>query len=227
MDIEIRMREIFELIKAKKFEPLAIFPGIRGIIRDIEKDNEALKTENARLQAIIDEANAQEPVAFEHVAGSITSMLAYGKIPENVFSNASMDRINYEGVHVEIKPLYARPIPAQQSPAVGISKKESTTSSPAVAVPDEIISAINELRKNIRTEGKSVSYCGIRDNDSTRDALEKLFSFNLTQSPRITEQDAREIAQSAVEYYADHRWREGDKFWMHDKGRALLEKLNK
>ncbi len=68
--------------------------------------------EVVRLSAAIREAREQKPAAFEHVAGSITSMLAYGNVSENVFSNATMDRINYEAVHVEVNPLFKLPVPA-------------------------------------------------------------------------------------------------------------------
>lgn len=65
---------------------------------------ESMRAENARLQPVIDEANAQEPVGT-----SCDEVSDYGLHPVN-FTN-----------RVELgQKLYARPIPAQQSPAVAV-----------------------------------------------------------------------------------------------------------
>ena len=81
----------------------------------IDKFNE-LRAENARLQAIIDEANAQEPVSNVHVFYD-TSDYESGvdrRLTWDTFGS------NFKSLGIGKHKLYARPIPAQQSPAVAV-----------------------------------------------------------------------------------------------------------
>jgi len=116
---------------------------------------------------------------------------------------ATSDKVLFNGSHGHAGYV----IEEQQSQAVAISKTENSASSLEAAVPDD---------------WNAQCVCGHRWHAVL--PVDNCPSCN--PSPRITEQDAREIAQSAVEYYSDHGWRDGDNFWMQNKGLSLLNKLN-
>lgn len=158
---------------------------------DAWDENKLLRSENARLQSIIDEANAQEPncwrVSHRSFCGTTTDSK---EIAEDPF---------YDGCVIN---LYSRPIPVQPSPAV--------------AVPDDW-----------RIVEKKTCYALICGNEviatlAGSEAQENAAIIaKLLASPRIAEQDVREIL--------DAYWNSTDDCgdWLKSvDGRALLNKLN-
>lgn len=89
-----------------------------------------------------------------------------------------------------------------------------TAEKPAVAVPDELIDKI----KNIWWKAKSSH---IMRTGTAKEIIQTV----LNSSPRITEQDAREIAESYWRFKQDN---DGGHYidWLREIGRALLDKLN-
>lgn len=220
-----------------------------------------MAAEIERLHSVIDEANAQGPYAYELFKDSPFGMdgtkgvLVRGAPPV-------VDRWH--------KPLYARPIPAQQSPVMAIDERTNefgepetvylqlhdsddgnekshgsnyradgvtwcwhpinendvryiradlVQQSPAVAVPDlneiaDILEAVVDFTKD--EDGRTKS---ILDAEDMCDLLRKLAA---KQSPRITEQDAREIIDSYMQVFDALDFEE----WLGAEGRALLSKLN-
>lgn len=95
--------------------------------------------------------------------------------------------------------------------------------SPAVAVPEDIQYLIDRVRKwGIENTGNEPSLsCFHRALDELVEALMK--------SPRITEQDAREILIQFPKWWADSTHTHYDfavEVWLQNEGRALLAKLN-
>ncbi len=197
---------------------------------------EQLRAQNARLQSIIDEANAQEPVGYM-VRGSFF----YSKVE----AEKSADHLTANYENTDVINVYVDPIPAQQSVdrdtiinvllsignmsegiiADAIISAIGAQQSPAVAVPDnfngddrkliECATALLELD----AKGVLVPH-GIGGH--ARTIIESFVSRASNPSPRITEQDAREIISS----YAGvpHHITIDD--WVHEEGLALLNKLN-
>lgn len=110
----------------------------------------------------------------------------------------------------EKRIVYAHPVPAMP-----ITKQD-----PAGAVPDELILAAQSILDN---DGGKGSKCF--DPFELTKARNKMFDIlaSHNQSPRITEQDAREILRSYCGY-----WEETDRAdtWLDQIGRDLLNKLN-
>ena len=156
---------------------------------------EALEAENARLQSVIDGANAQV-VRAENSPLLVTS--------DKVLFNGSRGHAGYV-------------IEEQQSPAV--------------TVPEWALSAI---KRNL-CPADSCDFHGNQDpylsggccKPELQKAISYLESLPLSISPRITEQDAREIIVSAFKYispnYSRFSW---ISMWADEVGRALLDKLN-
>lgn len=213
---------------------------------------EQLRAQNARLQSIIDEANAQEPVGYM-VRGSFF----YSKVQ----AEKSADHLTANYENTDVINVYVDPIPAQQSVdrdtiinvllsignmsegiiADAIISAIGALQSPAVAVPDiDSIAGILEKAVDLYSHKWSDEFC-----DVTIDIMKKGMGFIYPegliefakqiragefephqairfQPPRITEQDAREIISS----YAGvpHHITIDD--WVHEEGLALLNKLN-
>lgn len=200
------------------------------VIRTMQAEIEALRTELQQLRE-------QEPVAYGIPNSAIT-----GK-------SQPMMTLHHErcGQYPELMvPLYAAPVPAMPIPkqddvplfygntitgdatvrinGVGEFICKSAHSDaipkqePAVAVPDDVIAkTINDLRD------VAVKYHGAQQ---LREQIAAIIRPMLKSSPRITEQDAREILISgfichgfvnAVDYVDS---------WLLREGRALLNKLN-
>lgn len=177
----------------------------KSVVDEVEK----LRAENARLQSVIDAANAQEPIARGYknsITGSCSDLYWLADAPEGETN------------------LYARPIPAQQSPAV--------------AVPDdnpnewviEKLSYHKFERNDLNIDGclnyLESEWKEIQGRTTRQLVMQILELLAAAPSPRITEQDAREIAKS---YFAFNNTREftekNFKCWLKAYGRALLDKL--
>jgi hypothetical protein len=132
-----------------------------------------------------------------------------------------------------IKQALAMPIPKQEPEKLYVAP-ESTGSGdgsspencmalhdvqePAGAVPDGVAEAINNLREYLDYE------CLATDD---RVMLEGVFSALQSVSPRITEQDAREILSGQLIYDTKQGKRSTfNAYLKSDEGRALLDKLN-
>ena len=74
---------------------------------------DSLRAENARLQSIIDEANAQEPVAVQSNNGSVMASRDFCNIDDFVMACRNNT------------PLYAHPIPARQPQEVAVPSVEA------------------------------------------------------------------------------------------------------
>lgn len=224
---------------------------------------EQLRAQNARLQSIIDEANAQEPVGYM-VRGSFF----YSKVQ----AEKSADHLTANYENTDVINVYVDPIPAQQSVdrdtiinvllsignmsegiiADAIISAIGALQSPAVAVSDSpavekawsrFQAAINNDDNLIPAEGSreqfylwadEKGFCmdeiwssvgepfESKDTQLAWEIWQASRSFITTPSPRITEQDAREIISS----YAGvpHHITIDD--WVHEEGLALLNKLN-
>ena len=95
--------------------------------------------------------------------------------------------------------------------------------SPAVAVPDglrELIAACRQIGFPVVTDGMR---CVIDDMQSALSRVQNSIGF---PSPRITEQDADSIINSAVNFMYETESRHSIDYWLHEEGRALLTKLN-
>ncbi len=118
----------------------------------------------------------------------------------------------------------------KQQSAVAISKTENTTKSPVVTVSSDdsvycdvythIADIIEPHVDRFGSEGELPA--------SVTDSFNIIFNFwvaNKNKSPRITEQDAREIIESAI-CCVDLASDVNIESWLHYKGRDLLNKLN-
>lgn len=166
-----------------------------------------MAAEVERLQGLIDAANAQGPVATIDVHFDTSDYeLDEDRKLTYVFKGKTLEQLGI-GRH----NLYAHPIPAQQSPEnkeltfygnVNVSEAIAMVEqqSPAVVVPDETIS-----------EAYLRGY---------KDAAKEY-----TESPRITEQDAREIVMSAWRYWMNGYGRTIDT-WSEEEWPNVFNKIN-
>lgn len=171
-----------------------------------------LIAENARLQAIIDEANAQEP-CFE--------VGRHGKSGEYFAEiNTSSNLKLYKGMK-----LYAAPIPAQQSPAVAVPDEEtnfcalkSITDSQVNAVARAFWRRIYAYRNDYDIELPKPLPVEFMAHMATA-----LTWVDKEPCQCITEQDAREMYEVIRDIVQNYEC--GDK--VDSMLRPLLEKLNK
>ena len=206
---------------------------------------ESLKAENDRLKAELDGLKAQEPkmdFQFKHIeTGQIKSVsLSHQEIQEKLtddlydelgeticrcesIGETNVVECNCESYFEKFELTGYAPIPAQQSPAV--------------AVPDGWEITVRQLIDTLYRYNPSLSVKGpyhVGDRKLCAEAEAILIDAKL--SPRITEQDAREIAVLAIKDMAD-QFREGwpdhiGKYYFmigyscSIEGRALLAKLN-
>lgn len=158
-------------------------------------------------KAVIDEAQRQEPVGYADLSR---------------VNDRDAPRLTSKHFTESQSPVYSAPTHAQQSPAVGISKMETASISPAVTVPDA--SMVNLLRTVWKHGFDSESHDDI-------DFCNHITIAQSDDSPRITEQDAREFAISFLRAFNKTNGPSANDFftyWVsHDEGRALLNKLNK
>lgn len=163
------------------FESITSDNGVQILIDETKKQEvEALKAENARLQAIIDKAKDQEIEGYM-VNGEFFYHIVDAKMRADYVTS------HYE--NAEIIPLYASPIPAQQTfdvtpimVSAGVSAMESGCH-PGYSQCDRvklILSAILE-----KSDQKFIKL-NFADNFSLT------YRFNNDPSPRITEQDVRD-----------------------------------
>lgn len=170
-----------------------------------------LEAENARLQSVIDEANAQEPVAVMNEKGAVMTKLQCDD--DEVFDICC--RVQ--------QPLYAAPVPAQQSPAVAVPDEETNfcalkaiTDSQVNAVARAFWRRIYPYRNDYGIELPKPLPVEFMAHMATA-----LTWVDKKQTPRITEQDVREILESYWNSHDDS----GD--WLKSEdGRALFDKLN-
>lgn len=183
-------------------------------IDQLIRQNAALAAENERLQSVIDEANAQEPI-----------YQVYLNI-EFRWTDCSKEQYerSLEDQSAAVRKLYALPIPAQKSayflteyiaPAESVDPKNfgaipDSQQSPAVAVPEPRKCCDNPVMDN------GYVCCG-----------DYLYGDDATDPPpRITEQDAREILESFSKWDNSEYLGAAHDNWMIDCGRKLLNKLN-
>ena len=161
-----------------------------SIIAKQEEEKDRLKSENAHLQSVIDEANAQEPV-IRVLDGRVADF-----------------NPNYDG-DVSNGEFFARPIPAQQSPAVAVHEN-------AVEAKENLE---NFLHQNTNWHPREWA-----EIQGFIDGLVK------SKSPRITEQDAREIIDDYIGFCDGKRLKPQSStvigMYMKNEFSALLEKLN-
>lgn len=197
-----------------------------------------MAAEVERLQSVIDEANAQGPVGYTG-SGSIDAVKV--GVEGHLFGSSAPSHPI---------ALYARPIPAQQSPLeysggipfVPWSKEkeffESMQQSPAGAVPEgfalvpkkpnqAMLFAANGVRVKC---GNDVDGDPIFTQLNTAEATEVFNAFlssapKSSPSPRITEQDAREIVMSAWRYWMNGYGRTIDT-WSEEEWPNVFNKIN-
>lgn len=222
-----------------------------SVIVKQEEANEWLRAENARLQAIIDEANAQEPVAITN-----------GELGSKV---STLDRFIDAGQN-----LYTAPIPAQQSTAMpegwkitkidnGYVIKDRAgldvtivngRASSGLTYPWEFMqNFLDDLLSNFNAS-KSPAVAGLGDIQLMIDRVRKWGVENtgnepsvscfhhaldelvvaLIQSPRITEQDAAQIILSfhwfAESFKSKYFHNPSFTDWHKQEGQKVLNKLN-
>lgn len=149
-----------------------------------------------RLQGVIDEANSQEPI------------YQYSNT-QNVNLWTDCDKDTYDIMRKEYRRIvYARPIPAQQSPAVAVPETET----------------VYFRYANSRVESTICVQKGEAHKHVDPKLIIKIVPH--AQSPRITEQDASEIINSAINFMYETKSRHSIDYWLHEEGRALLNKLN-
>lgn len=243
---------------------------------DAWDSNKLLRAENARLQAIIDEANAQEPVEVANIAGRIHDFIMEKEMGDYPSFDDIYDLIGFA-------ELYARPIPAQQSPVTATDERTSEfgepetvylqlhdpddgnekshgsnykadgvtwcwhpinendvryiradlfQQSPAVVVPDAV-SVLDKAAEGIENQ---IANAGLRNDlydagylRAIKRELIKLRDNILSQSPRITEQHAREIIKSFQDFADEDESAYDESAWltyMAWQGHTMLNKLN-
>ena len=214
---------------------------------DIETDNSKtllialariseIEAENARLRAEIDAANAQMPLTTIQVLQGYPSVVSRSQC----------------GVKDGTYKVYARPLPAQQSPAIEITKEmiysfchaisdasiteqefnevkigltaslSHLQQSPAAAVPASV--DIGFIEDCLIAYKSGLYFDGA---EGLRNKIDQQLSAIKQPSPRITEQDAREFAASVIRYCNTRKnvaW--GTDSYMRETGRDLLAKLN-
>ena len=213
-------------VKEAEFESvgelLAAYKVLDEKIKAAQTENSELRTQrifdNSDLKRINDlgypdlislisatkAAQEQEPYAYA-ITGDSIDMVA--KI-------ADVQMVKSEQPRWHISPLYAAPIPAQPSPAVAVPE----------VTPNMLRAA--QLKSELGAYACSNLSGGY---ELIRELFEVMISESGT-SPRITEQDARDIA---LKYY---QWRTFNTYpkshadfwdsWIRLEGRALLNKLN-
>jgi hypothetical protein len=185
--------------------------------RSIQSECETLRVrigemaaEIERLQGVIDAANAQEPVAVACGAGKI-----YVKSDFSDIDSFLRDCKNNT-------TLYARPIPAQPSPAVAVPdykeglfqlRQQAENWSTKLGF---ITSVINSRKISLSAKEREFPHLLIERLHTDSELLKRR-----SESPRITEQDVRQI----LDAYWDSTDDCGDCLKSVD-GRALLNKLN-
>lgn len=208
-----------------------------------ERDElEMLRKENLKLKSEIDRANAQEPTVFVKFDSNDEFVSLHYNKKGFLFDQSC----SYVG-------FYARPIPAQKSVdrntiinvllsignmsegiiADAIISAIGAQQSPAVAVPDDLVKLMRAASWELKGGSTVCHDSGSRARGDSLFAMatkinDYLASMATHQSPRITEQDAREIIAHYI-YDARHVVLDDSFFtqWLDSSGRALLEKLNK
>lgn len=196
-----------------------------------------LQAENAMLQKVIAEANAQEPFRW-FLADKVNQS-------EDMLSEVTG---NIDPVREVLMPMYLRPIPVQQSVdrqaiidvlVASGNLSEGVTAdliisaigakqSPAVAVTDSDDS-VSSIACTLHNYATQLHYAG---NEKLADQLEEIVLrlWKCKPSPRITEQDAREIILNFYWYMEEFKNKHGRNpsviEWWDEEGRALLDKLN-
>lgn len=180
-----------------------------------------MAAEIERLQSVIDEANAQEPLARGYknsMTGTCSEIYWLGDAPEGETN------------------LYARPVPAQQSPSVAVPEILKKV---IFEQPDENKQLVIGVDENdcpyfmLGLQKFRLDPTVIENRDHAKwyqkqlaIAFEKFTAGAcLSQPPRITEQDAREIGLSAFRHMSQYGGRTLET-WLEEAGRALLDKLN-
>lgn len=177
------------------------YQGAEHVLDSVIVDARELVAENARLQSIIDAANAQEPVKG-----------TYWRDGSGVFTQSPMD----SDLH-----LYLKPIPAQQSPAVAVPDIARYCGHDSLA--DMVSTHIHVWRTLLQDEieiNESETPFINHELNALAD-IEGAIKFDLEHpSPRITEQDAWEILRTCGVSG------EVATAWWNETGRDLLNKLN-
>jgi len=212
--------------------------------------NAANSLERERLQSEIDEANAQEPIGYavEVYWQSMQDPADCGEGLE-IYPVDEFEKTDRSKDDENVFPVYARPIPAQQSQAVAVPELKD------IEVTDQMASAFNqaicddamndqdieEVKTGLRA---AISHLHPMPKSFYELEIERIVAINdsllanerrlierlrtMQPSPRITEQDAREIIESSYTFtFSDHKEAdENFKFWLLNVGRSLLNKLN-
>ena len=117
------MELLQKLVRANALLLQGAYRGAEHILDSAIIDARELVAENARLQSVIDGANAQEPLAWKHndrktdIIHTEVKELAHRVFVKNGF-HSNIDRAPVDYSENYTIPLYAHPIPAQQSPNV-------------------------------------------------------------------------------------------------------------
>ncbi len=187
-----------------------IFSKVEELVNDIlveaQKEIGSLREEVERLQAVIDEANSQKPVAW------ITDDYLTDK-SATTYSKEVAVRWEKKGWPVDC--LYSKPVPvmpSQQSPAVA-----------------DVVEAVADFVE--KQEGgpymPQVISAAILGQLMYGDTFKNIpFAFDGVKSPRITEQDAREIATDFDSWNCGQNHLGNYSEWYEKEGRTLLNKLN-
>ena len=72
----------------------------------------------------------------------------------------------------------------------------------------------------------AVQICDECDIAGCKHVRNQTLQITASASPRITEQDAREIINSAINFMYETGSQHPIGYWLHEEGRALLAKLN-
>lgn len=201
------MELLQKLVRANALLLQGAYQGAENLLDSAIVDVRTLLEENARLRTEIDEANAQEPA-----------------LRLNTMGGAMQWNPNYKGDWSG--EFYARPIPAQQSPALALPDEEtnfcalkSITDSQVNAVARAFWRRIYAYRNDYGIELPKPLPVEFMAHMATA-----LTWVDKEPSPRITEQDAREIAKSVANVI---RLKESIvDAWFDGEGRDLLAKLN-
>lgn len=200
MDVESKNKSVLW----DYYQVLVKTHGFNGITDLITKFH-ALESENARLRAEIDAANAQQvPDAIkllQRVAASTSDSIAAQQSQA-----ATSDKVLFNGSHGHAGYV----IEEQQSPAVAVPVGYTAVNT-------------SDLRWLLGDFGTFNCHLNLNSwRKKLRDSI-----LPSAESPRITEQDARDI----VDHYRGHAYENGflseTAFkWLEAGGRALLNKLN-
>lgn len=175
------------------------------------RDLDRVTAERDALRAELQKAREQGPIAWMNNQGETTVneiQVEYWRIG------------GYQITPLYSAPVTAMPIPKQEPAGVATKNNRPLLYDDYSAKVIDMLECYGQMVRDSNTSGVWHS-----PDEIESVVYDLLHAPKLAQSPRITEQDAREIANNALEHVAGYQGYELD-YWMDNNCCALLKKLN-